>query len=72
MITLQEFTHFMKLMDMARSKEEVSTVAAESMGEIDGVEIPFSDTLNIMNGINYAQFLESILRIAYYKTKTSD
>ena len=44
----------MKLMDMARSKEEVSTVAAESMGEIDGVEIPFSDTLNIMNGINYA------------------
>ena len=39
---------------MAKSKEEVSMVASESMGEIDGVEIPFADTLNIMNGINYA------------------
>ena len=31
MITLQEFVHFMKLMDMAKSKEEVSMVTSESM-----------------------------------------
>ena len=42
------------------------------MHEIDGVTIPFADTLNIMNGLNYAQFLEAILRIAYYKKDNSD
>lgn len=42
------------------------------MHEIDGVTIPFQDTLNIMNGLNYAQFLEAILRIAYYKKENSD
>ena len=61
----------MKLMDIAGSREEASA-ASECMHEIDGVQIPFADTLNIMNGLNYAQFLEAILRIAYYKKENSD
>jgi hypothetical protein len=61
----------MKLMDIAKTKDEASS-AAECMIEIDGVNIPFADTLNILNGMNYAQFLEAILRIAYYKKEHSD
>lgn len=71
MICLQAFVHFMKLMDIAKTKEE-ATAASEVMIEIDGVDIPFNDTLNILNGLNYAQFLEAILRIAYYKKEHSD
>ena len=71
MIILQEFLHFMKLMDIAKSKEEASG-ASECMNDIDGVTIPFVETLNIMNGLNYAQFLEAILRIAYYKKENGD
>lgn len=36
---------------------------------IDGVLLPVEDTLNIKNGMNYAQFLEAILRIAYIKSE---
>ena len=61
----------MKVMDLAKTKEEASQVT-ECMHEIDGVTTPFTDTLNIYNGLNYAQFLEAILRIAYYKKETSD
>ena len=71
MITLQGFLHFMKVMDLAKTKDEASQVT-ECMHEIDGVTTPFTDTLNIYNGLNYAQFLEAILRIAYYKKETSD
>ena len=71
MICLQAFVHFMKLMEIAKTREE-ATNASECMHEIDGVQIPFADTLNIMNGLNYAQFLEAILRIAYYKKDHSD
>ena len=71
MITLQGLVHFFKIFEIAASKEEVTHVS-ESMHEIDGVTIPFQDTLNIMNGINYAQFLEAILRIAYFKKDNSD
>lgn len=71
MICLQTFVHFMKLMDIAKTKDEASS-AVECMIEIDGVSIPFADTLNILNGLNYAQFLEAILRIAYYKKEHSD
>jgi len=31
--------------------------------------LPVEDTLNIKNGMNYAQFLEAILRIAYIKSE---
>jgi hypothetical protein len=61
----------MKLMGIASTKDEASSVT-ECMHEIDGVQIPFADTLNILNGLNYAQFLEAILRIAYYKKEHSD
>lgn len=43
----------MKLMDIAKSREEASAIS-ECMSEIDGVQIPFSETLNSMNGLNYA------------------
>lgn len=70
-IVLQSFIHFMNLMGIAKSKEQASA-ACECMMEIDGVSIPFADTLNVMNGLNYAQFLEAILRIAYWKKNNSD
>lgn len=71
MITLQGFINFMKIMDIAQSRDEASN-ASEAMREIDGVQLPFADTLNLMNGLNYAQFLEAILRIAYWKKDNSD
>jgi len=43
----------MKLMEIAGSKEEASAIT-ECMAEIDGVQIPFTETLNSMNGLNYA------------------
>jgi len=71
MITLQGFIHFMKIMGIASSRDEASN-CSDCMHEIDGVTIPFTDTLNIFNGLNYAQFLEAILRIGYYKKDNSD
>jgi hypothetical protein len=71
MITLSSFIHFMKIIGIAASRDEVSA-ASEAMKEIDGVNLPFGDTLNILNGLNYAQFLEAILRIAYWKKNNSD
>ena len=71
MITLQGFVHFLKVMKIAESRDECST-STECMHEIDGVITPFTDTLNIFNGLNYAQFLEAILRIAYHKKDNSD
>ena len=65
MITLQGFINFMKLMDIAQSRDEASN-AQEAMKEIDGFT-GFQDTMYLMNGMNYAQFLEAILRIAYWK-----
>lgn len=58
-------------MDLARSSEE-ATSTAQCMEEIDFVQIPFQDTLNVNNSLNYAQFLEALLRIAYYKKDTGD
>lgn len=58
-------------MGIAHSRDE-ATMVSDCMHEIDGVTIPFTDTLNIFNGLNYAQFLEAILRIAYYKKDNSD
>lgn len=36
------------------------------------IHLPISDTLNVKNGINYALFLEAIIRIAYYKMEESE
>lgn len=71
MITYQGFIHFMKIMDIAQSRDEASN-ASEAMRDIDGVMLPFENTLHQMNGLNYAQFLEAILRIAYWKKDNSD
>ena len=51
MITLQEFLHFMRVMGMATSNSEAFRIT-ECMHEIDGVLIPFENTLNIFNGLN--------------------
>jgi hypothetical protein len=32
--------------------------------------MPVNDTINIKNGMNYAMFLEAILRICYYRAET--
>lgn len=53
MIVLQSFIHFLKAMDFCKSKDDVAQ-ATECMHEIDGVTIPFQDTLNLLNGLNYA------------------
>lgn len=66
MITLEEFIHFLKVMRIASSRNEMRTFA-EYIQEIDGFQASIQETLNIFNGMNYAQFLEAILRIAYYK-----
>lgn len=55
----------MRIMKIANSKDAVGG-SSECMHQIDGVNIPFQDTLNLHNGLNYAQFLEAILRIAYW------
>lgn len=38
------------------------------ISQIEGLTMPVEDTLNIKNGLNYAQFLEALLRIAFLKS----
>lgn len=71
MIPLQGFFHFLKLMNLARSSEEVMAMFG-TLQEIDGITMPVDDTLNIKNGLNYAQFLEALLRIGYLKAEASE
>lgn len=68
MIPLQGLFHFMKIMDLAQSTTEVVDMF-QVLSDIDGVERIVEDTLNIKNGLNYAQFLEALLMIAHLKTK---
>ena len=70
MIPLQGFFHFCKLMNLSRSAEEVVGMFT-TLQEIDGVVMPVDDTLSIKNGLNYAQFLEAILRIGYLKAEAN-
>ncbi len=65
-IVLQGFFHFLKIMDLATSQTDVIRIY-EKISEIEGLTTPVEDTLNIKNGINYAQFLEALLRIAFIK-----
>ncbi len=51
-------------MGLAHSRQDFMRLC-ECLHEI--IHLPISDTLNVKNGLNYAQFLESIIRIAYYK-----
>jgi len=68
MIPLQGLFHFMKIMNLAQSTTEVVDMF-QVLSDIDGVERIVDDTLNIKNGLNYAQFLEALLMIAHLKTK---
>lgn len=58
-------------MGISKTREDAKDTC-ECMQEIDFVTIPFQDTLNVNNSLNYAQFLEALLRIAYYKKDNSD
>lgn len=69
MMTLQGLLHFFKIMNLAHSRQEFMRLS-ESLHEI--VHLPLSDTLNVKNGLNYALFLEAIIRVAYYKLEDSD
>ena len=64
MLNLQCFLHFLKVMNLAHNRQEVMRLC-ESLHEI--IHLPIADTLNVKNGLNYALFLESLIRIAYYK-----
>lgn len=68
MIVLQGFFHFLKLMKLASSTQEVIKMF-NTLQEIDGITMPIEDTLNIKNGMNYSQFLEAILRIGYLRSE---
>ena len=51
-------------MRLASSRDEAFRIF-ESLHEL--IRIPIADTLNIKNGLNYAMFLESIIRTGYHK-----
>ena len=61
---LQSWLHFMKLMKLAKSRDEALRVL-ESMHNI--IRTPIQDTLEIRNGLTYSAFLEGIIRTAYYR-----
>jgi hypothetical protein len=69
MIVLQAFFNFLKLMKLAQSPTDIISLFNSTLQEIDGVSMPVEETLNIKNGLNYAQFLEAILRIAYWRSE---
>ncbi len=71
MIPLQGFFHFVKLMSLAQSAEELISFFTASLHDIDGMYVPVDDTLNIKGGMNYAQFLSALLRIGYIKADQS-
>lgn len=53
-------------MNLAKSTQDVIQLF-QGISQIEGVTMPVEDTLNLKNGLNYAQFLEAILRIAFIK-----
>ena len=70
-IPMQGFLNFAKLMNLAQSADELMSFFQQSLHEIDGIYVPVDDTLNIKGGVNYAQFLSALLRIAYIKADQS-
>ena len=69
MMNLQCFLHFLKVMNLAHNRQDVMRLC-ECLHEI--IHLPISDTLNVKNGLNYALFLEAIIRIAYYKLEENE
>ena len=64
MISIQGFIHFLKVMKLAGSYNEALRIF-ESLHEL--IRLPLQDSLSIKNGLNYAMFLETIIRTAYHK-----
>lgn len=62
LITLQGFLHFLKAGRLAKSKEELGLLLSHMES---AVPTPIADSLNVANGINFAQFLEAVMRVAY-------
>jgi hypothetical protein len=54
-------------MDLAKTPQDVIQIM-QGISQIEGLTMPVEDTLNIKNGLNYAQFLEALLRIAFLKS----
>ena len=69
-IVLQGFFHFLRIMNLAKSPQDVMQIC-QGISAIEGFTMPVEDTLNIKNGLNYAQFLEALLRIAFIKVAES-
>ncbi len=67
-MSLQGFVHFLKTMRLAHTRDEALRIC-EALHEL--IHVPLSDTLNIKNGLNYAMFLEAIIRIAYHKLEVN-
>lgn len=55
-------------MKMVNYQSDVKDLFENTLNEIEGIEM-LDDTLNIKNGMNYAMFLEAILRICYYRAE---
>lgn len=68
-IVLQGFFHFLKLMKMVQAQSDITDLFHNTLVEIEGVMTPLEDTCNVKNGMNYAMFLEAILRICYYRAE---
>jgi hypothetical protein len=68
-ITLHSFMHFLKLFGIATTKDEIRFY----FQKLDTLIIPPPENvLNIKNGLNFAQFLEAILRIVQIKAENSE
>lgn len=69
LIPLQGLLNFSKVLKLAESAGQMAKYFKETLCQIEGVNTPLDDTLNIKNGLNYAQFLEAILRICMSKSE---
>ena len=69
LIPLQGFYNFCKVMKLATQSSHVQKYFITTLKDIEGINIPPDDTINVKNGINYAQFLEALLRICMHKSE---
>lgn len=69
MICLEGFMHFIKIFKICETKQDLYKLIQKFE---DKIRIPIDDTLNIKNGINFAQFLEAILQTAYFKVSDAE
>jgi hypothetical protein len=68
-ITLHSFMHFLKLFGIATTKDEIRLY----FQQLESLIVPPPENvLNIKNGLNFAQFLEAILRIVDIQARNSE